>query len=68
MEKLRIVKEYDKFYLCEHSKGYKECFNKRDYKATNDGYIVKRKENNYTGGLALSSDKVNRNFNPSVFF
>lgn len=69
MEKYKIIKEYDRFYLCEHPKGYRECFSKYEYKPTVDGYIVKRKSN-FIGhpGTGLTTDKVNKNFNPSVFF
>lgn len=36
--KYKIIKEYDYYYLCESSYGYKECFNKYVYKSK-DGYI-----------------------------
>lgn len=69
MEQFKIIKEYDRFYLCEHPKGYKECFNKSEYKPTEDGYIEKE-ESNFIGrpGEGLNSKKVNHNFNPSVLF
>lgn len=67
MEKYKIIKEYDKFYLCEHPKGYKECFNKSEYKPTEDGYIEEKlKQRKEATGLA--SDKVNKSFNLPLFF
>lgn len=43
MDKFKIIKEYDNFYLCENEKfGYKECFNKAEYKPEN-GYIIRKR-------------------------
>lgn len=67
MEKYKIVKEYDRFYLCEHPKGYKECFNKREYKPTEDGYIMKRKKQPIES-IGLAPDKVNKSFNNIPLF
>lgn len=60
--KYKIIKEYDTYYLCERPKGYKECFNKTDYKKTEDECIIK-KANAYTGQAGLPPEKVNRKFN-----
>lgn len=62
--KYKIIEEYDRFYLTEHPNGYKECFDKYTYRPTEDGYIVKKKENNCTGGIGLLPEKVNKSFNP----
>lgn len=59
----KIIAEYDRYYLAVSPNGYKECFNKTTYKPTEDGYIIKKKENNYTGSVALPSEKVNKSFN-----
>lgn len=63
-QKFKVIGEYEHFYLGESEKGYKECFSKFDNKIDSEGYITKRRENNYVGGIALSPDKVNRKFNP----
>lgn len=62
-QRYKVIQEYRDFYLAESEKGYKECFNKTQYHPTEDGCIIKTlKENNYTGGMALPPDKVNRSF------
>ncbi len=66
--KFKVIQEYKTYYLAQNEKGYKECFDKPKYKPTEDGYIIKRKEKNYLGGISLSPEKVNRNFNYSVPF
>lgn len=44
MDKYKVIKEYESYYLCEHEKHkYKECFNKFDYKLNEEGYIVKQR-------------------------
>lgn len=35
----RVLKEYKKFYLCISKSGYRECFNKFDYKPDENGKI-----------------------------
>lgn len=39
--KYKVVKEYNRFYLCESKKGYLECFNKYNYKIDAEGYVYK---------------------------
>ncbi len=64
MDKFKIIKQYDRYYLCIHPAGYKECFSKYEYRPTEDGYIIKKHSLN-TGRLGATIDpkKVNRNFN-----
>lgn len=40
--KYKVIKEYDKFYLTENMKGFKECFDKVLYKPDKNGYITKK--------------------------
>lgn len=61
-KKFKVIAEYSRFYLAESEKGYKDTFNKSDYKQDSDGYIVKEKYYNYAGGIALPSEKVNKKF------
>lgn len=61
--KFKVIKEYNYFYLGISEKGYKETFSKREYKPDEDGFIVKRPENNCFGGIATPPEKVNRKFN-----
>lgn len=42
--KFKVIKEYDRFYLAEDSKGRKECFDKIFHKPDKDGYIIKYKD------------------------
>ena len=46
---LKVLKEFDRFYLAESPSGWKETFLKYEYKPNEDGYITKRKEYNYKG-------------------
>ena len=57
----KIIKEYDNYYLTQCSIGYKECFNKYEYKPI-DGYIVPiiKHQGNYKG---MRPEKVNKAFN-----
>lgn len=64
--KYKVIEEYSKFYLAVHPKGYKECFPKYKYKPDENGYITK-KESNYSGGQALSKNKINQFFNKNWF-
>lgn len=43
----KVIKEYNKFYLCESEKGYKKCLDKYKYKPDENGYIVEENENDY---------------------
>lgn len=61
--KFKVIKEYKLFYLCVSEKGYRETFNKREYKPNKDGFIVKKPDNNCSGGIATPSENVNRKFN-----
>lgn len=47
--KYKVVEEYDRFYLAISPSGWKETFNKSEYKPNSDGYIIKKRENNYQG-------------------
>lgn len=67
MIEYKILKEFDKFYLCEHPKGYKTCFRKDEHNPTEDGCIVVKDENTYVERQGLPSDKVNKSFNESKF-
>ncbi len=66
-KKFKVIKKYKNFYLTESENGYKECFSSFENKPTKDGYIVKRNEDNYVGGIALDPEKVNRGFNEKRF-
>lgn len=39
--KFKVIKEYERFYLAEDSKGRKECFDKIFHKPDGNGYIAK---------------------------
>lgn len=39
--KYKVIKEYNRFYLCESKNGYLECFNKYNYKIDAEGYVYK---------------------------
>lgn len=42
MDKFKVIKEYEKYYLCEHEKHkYKECFSRIGHRLDKDGYITK---------------------------
>lgn len=42
MERFKVIKEYERYYLCEHEKcKYKECFSKIGHRPDKDGYIIK---------------------------
>lgn len=45
--KYKIIAEYDRYYLAVHPNGWKECFNKKEFKPTKDGYIIKCKEKDF---------------------
>lgn len=61
--KYKVIKEYERFYLCESRQGHKECFFKNEHKPDEDGFIFIKKEDNYTGGKTTPSENVNRSFN-----
>lgn len=64
MNSFKIIKEYDRFYLCEHSTGYKECFSKCEYMPTEENFIVKKVSLNVgRPGAIIDPKLVNRNFN-----
>lgn len=62
LKRFKILAEYNYYYLTISDNGYKECFNKYQYKPTNDGYILK-KEYDYKGGIPTPPEHVNRRFN-----
>lgn len=62
MKKYKVIKEYDRFYLAEDSKGFKECFSKVENVVDSDGYITIQ-ESNYQGNYGLPPEKVNKKFN-----
>lgn len=39
--KYKVIKEYQRFYLCRSEKGWLECFSKSNYKVDANGYIYK---------------------------
>ena len=63
MDKLKIIREYERFYLTKSSKGYCECVKKSDVIITNDGVFKKIKEYNYRGGVPTPKGKINKSFN-----
>lgn len=65
--KYKVIKEYSRFYLAESENGYKETFEKWKYIPDSEGYIYKENEDNYKGGTALSSYKVNNKFNKGKY-
>lgn len=40
-QRYKLLKEYDRYYLCESSTGYKVCFSKFGHRVTDDGYVIK---------------------------
>lgn len=47
--KYKVVEEYDRFYLAVSPSGWKETFNKSEYRPDSEGYITKKRENNIQG-------------------
>lgn len=56
--KYKVIKEYDRFYLCESKQGYKECFFKNEYRPDKEGYISK-KEDSYINNQNTFLEKKN---------
>lgn len=63
MIEYKVLKEYDRYYLCEHPKGYKTCFRKNEYSPTKDGSIFVKDDSESAERQGLSSEKVNKSFN-----
>ncbi len=42
--KYKVIKEYQRFYLCRSEKGWLECFSKSNYKVDANGYVYKFRE------------------------
>lgn len=61
MDKFKIIREYERFYLAKSSMGFNVCFNKNDVETIIDGFIVEKKKIETRGGK-IPSDKINRAF------
>lgn len=42
--KFKVIAEYERYFIAQHPKGYKECFDKIFYEADEKNNIRKRKK------------------------
>ncbi len=60
--KYKVLQEYDRYYLGENEKGFKECFLKSEYKPTEEGYIIKKTVNDQLEEIELTVQENNNYF------
>ncbi len=57
--KYKVIKEYERFYLCESERGHKECFFKNEHKPDEKGFIFIKKVENDTSSKTMSLEREN---------